>query len=150
MSEVTIANALETAMEAIAAFGTGDVVQNDYTIFDQWSGLSPYIIISTSDQFTSRQDTASDQTRWEIGLMLALEWNGWKTTLDSFRTHRQSIIDKLNSGNVRSAGGLEGVDIVEIRSLTPITPRYLPYVEDLQEADPLFLFQEMAVVAEEF
>lgn len=150
MSEVTIANALETAIETLAAFGAADVVQNDFEVFNLYAGNSPYVIISTADAFRSRMDSAADQTTWDIGLTLVVRWEGWKTALDNFRTHRQSILDKFNSGNVRSAGGTEAVDIHEVRSETPILPRYEPYVENLQEADPIFLFQDFTVICEEF
>jgi len=149
-TEAAVLTALETSIQTLAAFGATDVVINDYSIFDDYAGNSPYAILSISDTFSSRMDSPSDQNRWEIGLMLAVEWTGWKETLDSFGTHRQSIINLFNSGSVRSAGGIEALDISELRSISPILPRYMPYIENLEEATPLFLFQEMVVVAEEW
>ena len=149
-TEAAVLTALETSLQTLSAFGATDVVIDDYAIFDDYAGNSPYVILSISDTFNSRMDTASDQNRWELGLMLALEWTGWKATLDTFGTRRQEIIDLFNSGSVRSAGGIEALDISEIRSNGPILPRFPPYVENLQEATPLFLFQEMIVIAEEF
>jgi len=149
-AEATVLTALETSIQTLAAFGETDVVINDYAIFDEWAGNSPYVILSISDEFASRMDTSADQNQWKIGLLLALEWTGWKATLDSFGTHRQNIINLFNSGSVRSAGGIEAFDISELRSNGPILPRFPPYVENLQEATPLFLFQEMIVVAEEW
>ena len=149
-AEATVLTALETSIKTLAAFNDTNVVINDWSIFDDYVGNSPYVILSISDTFGSRMDTASDQTNWEPGLLLALEWTGWKATLDSFGTHRQNIINLFNSGSVRSAGGIEAFDISELRSNGPILPRFPPYVENLQEATPLFLFQEMIVVAEEW
>ena len=149
-TEAVVLAALETSIQTLEAFNATDVVINDYAIFDDYAGNSPYVILTIADTFGSRMDTASDQNRWNIGLMLALEWQGGKTTLDSFGTHRQSIVDLFNTGSARSAGGIEGLDISEIRSDGPILPRFMPYVEDLREATPLFLFQEMIVVTEEF
>ena len=148
--EATVLAAFQTSIQTLEAFEDADVVINDWSIFDEYAGNSPYVILSLADTFVSRMDTASDQNRWDIGLMLALEFKGWKATLDSFGTHRQSIIDLFNTGSARSAGGIEGLDIPEIRSDGPVLPRFPPYVEDLREATPLFLFQEMIVVTEEF
>lgn len=148
MSEVTAANALETAIERLDSFSASQVVQNDYSIFDAYVGNSPYVIISTADSFRNRMDSAVAQARWEIGLMLAVEWTGWGDSLTNFRTYRQEILDGLNADGIRTPEA--GMDITEIRSLTGIVPRKEPYVENPQESDPIFIFQDMAVVVEEF
>lgn len=149
-TEAAILSGLQTEFQGLSAFSNADVVINDFSVYDQWRGLSPYIIISAADDFSGRQDTKASQTRWEIGVTLVVEWDGWKSALDNFVTHRQSIIDKVNSDNARTAGGLEGVDLSEIRSTSPILPWMYPYQENQVEASPVFIFQDMAVTAQEF
>lgn len=149
MSEKSVMEALETDLEELANFAVGDVVINDYGVFDQWVGLSPYLILSTSDTFSSRMDTSVAQTRWSLGLTLVVQFVDWATTLTAFRDHRQDILDLLNSGDKRVAGQAS-VDIGEIRSASPILPWHGQYVEDRSQAHPIFLFQDWELDVEEF
>lgn len=150
MSELAIQTALQTAFKAMDEFADADVLINDWTVLDQSVLKAPYVIISDADTFRSRQDTSTPNTTWEIVVTLLENFEDWTTALDNVRTRRQAIIDKVNTGDTRSAGGLEGTSIDEIRSGTPITPRYDTYVENISEAEPIYLFQDLILVCEEF
>ncbi len=150
MSELAIQQGLQTLIQAMSEFENVDVVLNDYTVLDQWVGKAPYVIISNADTFVSRQDVVTPETRWEIVITLVEFFEDWETTLNSIRTRRQALIDEINSDGGRSAGGLEAVDISELRSSTPITPRFPTYVENTSEMEPVYLFQDIIAVCEEF
>lgn len=152
MSEATIQAGIKTALQAMDEFSDADIVINDWTIFDQYVGRAPYVIIGTSDDFESRQDTQTPNTNWNITLTLVEAFTEWKKSIDDLQIRRQAIIDKINSTNIRSAGGLEAVNIDEIRNASPILPRYDPYIPDeqLAEATPQFIYQDLVLVCEEF
>lgn len=149
-TEAQIMSGLETAIEELTNFDTGDVVINDFRVYDQWVGLSPYFILSNSDEFDLRRDSSERQDRWSIGGTLVVQWEGWKTALDNFRTHREDIVAKLWADDHSTAGGLAGVTIQGIRSSSPILPWNPNYVENAQEMAPVFIFQDWIIEAETF
>ena len=150
MSEVTLLEALQTTIRALDAFTDVDVVINDFSVFDQDTGKAPYAIIGLSDEFRSRQDAPSSEDHWAPTVTLVERYTDWKTTLDNLVTRRQAIIDAMNSGSARSAGGLAGYDIHEVRSGSPVLPRYPEYTENTAEADPIFLYQDIIIDCTEF
>ena len=150
MTELAIQTALQTIIKNMDEFKDASVLINDWTMLDQSVLKAPYVVISDADTFRSRQDVMTPETTWEVVVTLIENFLDWETALNNIRTRRQAIIDKINSGDSRSAGGLEGVSIDEIRSGTPITPRYDTYVEDITEAEPIYLFQDLILVCEEF
>lgn len=141
---------LQGAAQELAILSDADVVINDFSVFDQWVGLSPYLIIGSSDQFEARRDSSAAQTTWTIGATLIEQFVDWKTSLDNLRDHRQLIINKWNADDHRTAGGLSGVDVRVIRSETPILPWFYPYQENTQETFPVFLYQDWGIDVEEF
>lgn len=149
MTELAIAQAFQSSFQGLSIFADADVVINDFSVYDQWIGKSPYLILSTSDTFESRQDTKAAQTRWDLGATLVVLWEGWKTALDNLMSYRQDCIDLVNSGSVRVAGA-SGVDVPVIRSASKILPWFYPYQENDANAEPLFIFQEWIIESQEF
>lgn len=153
MSEATIAAGVQTMLQGMSEFANADVVINDWSILDQANVSAPYVIITTADDFDSRQDVRTPQTRWQIKLTLLENFTDWDTTYNNLQTRRQAIVDKLNTGgDERSAGGLSGVDIQRIYALSPINPWYDPYIPDeqLPEALPSFIEQTIGLDCLEF
>jgi hypothetical protein len=103
MSEATIQLGIQAALRAMSEFEDADIVINDWSVLDQSSSAAPYVIIENADDFTSRQDTVTPVTRWEIPLTLIERFDDWQPALDNLRTRRQAIIDKINSDDIRSA-----------------------------------------------
>jgi hypothetical protein len=152
MSELTIQQGFQTAIRAMSEFANADVVINDWRILDASVMNGPWVIIENSDAFDSRQDTVEPETTWNIPINLMEPFTEWQTTLNNLRARRQAIIDKINSGNSRSAGGLEGTTVDRIRNDGDIMPVYDPYVSEAtrHEAMPIFLTQRIVLEATEF
>lgn len=154
MSEATILSGLKTALLSMEEFASGEVVIDDWDLITKGeTQASPFVILETSNEFVSRQDTQTPDTIWQIVLFLLVEYDGrWETSKAAFRTARQAIIDKINTSSVRSAGGLAGVTIDEVRSNGPIGYYFEPQLDpdDIAYADPLYLVQEIILSAEEY
>ena len=154
MSEAAIAAGIKTTIQAMSEFADADVVDNDYGVMDGSMENAPYVIIGTSDDFISEQDTQDHNTVWDINITLIEAFVDWKATLGTIRTNRQAILDEYNSttSNARSAGGLEGVDINEIRSSGPLVPVYPNWIDPEMEADadPIYIMAPLIFVCEEF
>jgi len=152
MSEATIKTGLATAIRAMSEFATADVVLDDWSVLDLPSSNAPYAIIETSDDFVSRQDTMEPVTRWEIPITLIVEFVDWSSSMVELGTLRQALIDKINTDDIRSAGGLEGVTIDELRSSSPVTPMYDQYLsqEEASDSEPTYLGQRIVAISEEY
>jgi hypothetical protein len=152
MSELTIQQGIQAAIQAMDEFADGDVVINDWSVLDGETSNAPYVIITTADDFDSRQDTVTPNTRWDIMIYLVVRWLTWNDTLTDFRDYRQAIIDKINSGTGRSAGGIAAVSVNRIYNGSGIEPVYDPYLtpEQLPEAMPDFLQQLIVLETEEY
>ncbi len=153
MSELAVQQGLQTIIRNLAEFADTDVVINDWTILDGGVAGAPYIIIFTADTFRARQDTETRQTWWNVPVRMVEAFTDWTTTLNNFRARRQAILDAMNAtGTARAAGQSTAVTIDEIRSEGPITPYYDPYLaaEQLPEATPIYLYQDLIFVTEEF
>jgi hypothetical protein len=153
MSEILIQEGIQDVIQAMDEFSNADVVINDYAPFDFSSLEAPYVIIENSDEMESTQDGFSPNTTWNIQIILIERFIDWETTQNNFRTRRQAIIDEFNSeGNARSAGGLEATNIKSIRTGTPVLEWYDPMLAENQRTNalPVFLFQRLILVTEEF
>lgn len=152
MSEATIQSGIQTAIRAMAEFADADVVINDWGIMDQASSNAPYVLIENSDTFESKQQTVSANTVWELPITLIERFTDWDTTLNNLRTRRQAIIDAINTGDIRTAGGLEAVDISSVRNDGGISYIYDAYIDPTDEPNalPTFISQRILLVAEEF
>lgn len=150
ITEAQIQSGLQTAIQAMDEFADADVVINDWGVLDKSSSNAPYVIITSADVFDSMQDTVSPQNTWDIQAALVERFTTWKATLDNLTTRRQAIIDKINTTNVRTAGGLTGVNIRRVRNRSDIEPYYDPYVQDIGEAIPIYLIQTIVLETETF
>lgn len=152
MSEYTIQQGIQAAIQAMSEFDNADVTINDWTVLDQPNEGAPYVIIESSDDFASTQDTVTPETTWFIPVTLYEYFTEWSTALNNLRTRRQAIIDKINSGNQRSAGGLAGTSVRSVRSGGPIGYVYDRYIAEDQVADamPIFLSQQIIFEVLEF
>lgn len=152
MSEATIQSGIQAAIQAMSEFADADVVINDYRFKDQPTANAPYVLIENSDDFTSDQDASTPQNTWFVPVTLFERFSDWKETYDNFRTRRQAILDKINSGSVRTAGGLSGTNVRRVRndgSISYVYQKYLP-PEQEQFATPMFIAQRMILETEEF
>lgn len=152
MSEKLIQEGLQSIIQGMSEFASGDVVINDWGVMDGAVENAPYVIVETARDFESRQDGQSAVTRWEIGLVLVEAFTDWKETLDNLRDRRQALLDEFNAGDNRSANGLSGVTVDRIMSASTIKEYYSRYLSEEQrkEAHPVYLFQRMTAVCEEF
>jgi hypothetical protein len=152
VSESSIRSGIATAIKAMTEFADTDVVINDWSVLDKPAINAPYVIIETSDNFDSRQDTMTPNTTWQIPIILVEKFTKWSTTLTNLSTRRQAIIDKINSGTVRSAGGLDGVTIDRVYNDGDIIEFYRKFQdpEKSQNALPVFLMQRIILEAEEY
>ena len=153
MSELLIAQGLQTIIRAMSEFADADVTINGWDILDQTVLSAPYVIISTADAVDSRRDVTTANTKWEISVTLFENFTDWQTTLNNFRARRQALIDEFNEvGTNRSAGGLAATAIDRIRSEGRIDPYYNPYLDEemRMEAMPIFLYQRLLFSVEEY
>lgn len=153
MSETDVINGLETIFQEIEYFGEGDITIDDFSILDGPVSRAPYLIIETADEFVSIQGTVSESTSWEISVMLYVRFTNWKESKKELRTVRQALIDKANAlAGERSARLTTPVTINTIRQGSPILEYYSPYLstEELRDALPLYLVQQLIFVAEEY
>ena len=145
MSEKAIQEGLQDIFQGMDEFAEDDVVINDWSILDQSMSEAPYVLISNTDDPDFKQPTVKFETVWNIRVILFQRFVNWKTTYDGFRDNRQAIMDAMNTtGTNRSAGGISGVDVMTIRTATPVIPWFDPDIapEDVIMADPFFIFQE--------
>ena len=110
------------------------------------------MLIENSDDFNAEQDTQEPVTVWSIPVNLIEAFSDWDTTLNNFRTRRQAIIDKINSGTVRSAGGLDATNVRRVYNDGPIYHIEDKSLSDEQarEALPVFIGQRIILETEEF
>ncbi len=152
-TEKQLQEAIQTTIQALDFFDDLDVVINDWEILDQPSQQAPYVVIQNSDEFTARQDTATQTTRYTIKgwLVVELASRSWKDAYDELRDVRQAIGDAF-VGSARSAGGLAGVMITAVHSLSDIGFIYAQGVDpEIQpDAIPQFLTQMLGFDVEQF
>ena len=150
-TETAIHSALQTAVQGMTEFANVDVLINDFTIFDKAISGAPFFIISTADDFEARQDTMTPNGSWRVRGTLLEEFTGWKATMDNLRDDRQAIIDMMNTGANRTLS-IEGLDCPSIINDSPITAWFDPMVraEEIAEATPIYLFQDMLFEFREF
>lgn len=146
-TEKQIQEGIQDSIQAIARFDADSVQINKDIFLDGPLDLSPFFNIIPSDEFTIRQDTITETGRYDVTGILYVAWDDWETAQTNFRDARQDIIDKFGEvGTARSAGGIDGVNIVEIRSEGPITG--VSYADDPNQTFPVYLMQALVFVVE--
>lgn len=156
ITELQVMSGLQTILQAMSEFEDAEVTINDWAVLDGEMGGSGryarYAILRTSDDIRARQDVYDANTGWNVLVGLYVEFEDWDTSFTNFRTLRQAVVDKMNTGNSRSAGGLEAFSIDEIRNQGPITPYYPPTVAiaDRPFSTPDYLMQWLVFDSTEF
>lgn len=153
MTEATIQAGIQDVIQSMIEFANADVVINDWGILDQSSSDAPYVLITSADNFTSRQDVTTAETTYEIPVMLIERFTDWKETYDNLTTRRDAILTKFNAvGTARSADGLTATTVDVIRPAGEITQLYDSYLspEELAEALPTFIAQTLIFEVTEF
>jgi hypothetical protein len=153
VTELQVQQGLQTLIRELGAYASADVVINDWSIFDQWVGQAPYVIIQNAHDVNYQKRSSAEQRRYTTLITLVEQFEDWETTYNAFRASREALINQIDSDNNRTANGLDGMDIVEIRNTTPILPKYPNHVmdqEDLSGVEPEFLFQTLGVQWETF
>lgn len=151
-TELEIQTAVQTCILTIDSYSAGDVVINDWSIFDQQTILSPYVMIGNCS-FPIINYSGQSHI-WTIPIVLAVSFQKtWKLTEDAIRDYRQEIITLFETDPYRSLNLSSDDSMVDIRQLTSQTDFlnwYDPALtqEQIKDATPLFLFQEMQMTLE--
>jgi len=153
-TEIAVIEGYQDIIQSLSSFADASVVINDWSVLDG-KGLedkSPFFIFEASEDFTSRQDTKTPNTIWQVPGYLMVYYTGMKETLDNLMSHRQEIVDGFNDDDHRSANGIEAVTCDVIRNITPLIYWYGEYVhpDDIEEAEPIFIGQGFVFETEEF
>ncbi len=154
VSEQTIQEAFQTALQALVDFADASVTINDWSVLDGATENAPYVIIENSDDWDALQETVTGVDNWHIPFTLAVKLasDTWETALNNFRDTRQNIITAFRTGNARSAFGQAGVYIPRLRPDGPVGYIYSPDVDPEQQpyATPLFISQRIVAEVLEF
>ena len=145
-TEKAIQEGIQGVVRGISAFEVESVQINNDIFLDGPLTASPFINILDADNFSIRQDTVTPTGFYETPAIFYVEWTDWQTAQDGLRDHRQSIIDKFSEvGTARSAGGIDGVNIEEIRADGPVTA--VTYSGE-ELALPVYLMQSLIFVVQ--
>lgn len=155
-TEKQLQEGIQTVLQAVSRFEAEDVTINDWDVLDRPGVQAPFVIIINEDEFDSRMDTTDTQESETVKAWL-LVWLGartWKEAYDDLRDTRQAIKDAFNTigSTARSAGGLEGVNIRRLRSLSEIGYIYAQGVDPEEQVDatPEYLAQMLGFDVEQF
>lgn len=150
MSETTIQAGMQTIFQSMAEFASADVVINDWGVLDEAITGAPYLIIENTDVFVSTQESPTGNAEWSIPVILFEAFDTWPTTLNNLRNRRDAIIVKFNEvGTARAAGGIEAVNIHTITADGPPDYLYDNYNQEINEAEPAFVFQRLLFLVNE-
>src|SRR3990172_3587395 len=146
VSEQTIQEAFQSALQALSRFEDSDIVINNFEVLAQSPDTAPYVIIENSDDWESLQETVTvtNNSRLPFTLVVKLAADTWTVAMNNFRDTRQAIKDAF-TGSGRSAFGQDGVYVQRIRPDGPIGYIYSPDVDPDQQpyATPLFVSQRI-------
>ena len=153
-TEKQIQTAIRNCLLTLDSYSGVDVVINDWSIFDQPTAYSPYVIIGNCimPSISYRNDTHY----WSFPLILAVAFGKtYKDTEDDIRDYRQEIItlfrtDPYQQLQLATAG--EGIEVISMDAKTHFMPWYDPALsnDEVKHATPLFVFQELALNVENF
>ena len=155
-TEKQLQEAAQTCLLTLDSYDGGDVVINDWTIFDQQITFSPYVIIGNCP--LPNIDYRTDEHVWQIPLILAVAFQKtWEETENQCRDYRQEIITLFRTDPYQQLGlstADEGLEIQRIVPNTAFLPWYDPMLSDEQlqtrSTTPLFLYQELGLVVRNY
>lgn len=151
MSELSVAQSLQTLLRTTTisterVFSDSDVTINNWSVLDGSFANAPYIVIETSEEFDSRQDTYTPNTRWQMPVYLVIHYTSRDQAHNDIMTIRQAIIDKLNSGGRTG----NGITIDRIYSSGGFIEIYDKYIPENEIVDPDYIAQTIMFDVEEF
>lgn len=153
-TEEQLQEGIKTSILSLSAFKKGDVVINDWTIFDQQISKSPYVIIGncSNPEISYR----AEEHIWPIPMVIAIGFGKtWQVTENEMRDRRQDIITLFETDPYQQLGLSAANEGLEVENISPIT-EFLPWYDPaLSEADrrgayPLFIFQELALTVRNY
>lgn len=151
-TEKQLQEAIQTCILTLDTYEGGDVVINDWTIFDQQVAFSPYVIIGNCS--IPEIDYRNDTHKWTIPLVVAVAFGKtWEITENQVRDYRQEIITLFRTDPYQQLGLSAADEGLELQSFTPHTgvlPWYDPHISNeqlqIRTTIPLFLYQEWGLV----
>ena len=152
MSEANLQVMMQTELLRITGtFSSGDVVINDWSILDGPNANAPYVNIQSSDTVSVENIQQEEPlTRYTIPFTVVVKFDDWDTARAALQTVRQTVIDWLkDTASFQDANGRLAWGLRSIRSLEPVSEIYDKYVENTEEALPVFLAHKLGAVVEE-
>ena len=124
VTEQSLQEGLQAQIQSLTAFSNQRVEINDYGLLDEKRTVERIFIIENSDSPEALQVTGDrGYGSFTIPGTMAVRFDDWKNTLDSFRDTRQEIFNLFN--NTTGARSL-GLDSVSVDSVTTAgAPNYL-------------------------
>jgi len=141
MSYSTVEAAVQTLLQALAAFASADVTRGNYQVLD--SGGDPYVVLTPGPFASGRTgDWAQVGYDWEVNGELFVRYVGDGSEWTNLETYRQSVVDCI--GAYPTLNGVSGVtdamvtmgrDVLAIRPENSQTPEWLvqPFVVRVHE-----------------
>lgn len=145
MSECDVQAELKRELCDSGQFQLESVVIDDWSIYDRPYGASPFALIVTSEEFTSRQDTHAVVTTWNIPVWVIVSFDDWPTSMERLRDTRQGIIDHFNQEGTQRSLNMSNTTVDVIRSGTGIVEYYAAYqgADRQPDAIPQYLTQQI-------
>jgi len=142
-TEKQVEEGMRDSFLEISEYFDGDsVLINEAIFLDKSIQYMPAVNILTSDEFTIIQDAPTAELSYPKPVLLYVAFVDWKVSRDQFRDVRQAVFDKYNEvGTARSAGGLDGVTIDNIRNVSNIIG--MGYAGEPAPVQPVYLVQEL-------
>ncbi len=146
--------ALQTICQAADIFEPADVTLLDWDYTNKPKERSPWLVIDAPEEWSSRQDTASESNGMGLPAYLVVAFDkDWPTTMQALIEAIDSLLAHFNdnSTNRRSLGGRSGTNLEEIRTAEPWYPDYESQ-EDAQDplAVPMYVVQPIIFEVVEF
>lgn len=152
MSEATLqADLKREILQLTHLFGEADVVIDDWSILDGGNANAPYVIIVSSDTLeVTRIQTDDKLTSWTIPFYIIVKFDDWDSARSSLGATRQGVLDHLKAteGYLDASGRLAW-GLRSIRALEPVSEIYDRFIENPEEALPVFLAHKLGAVVEE-
>lgn len=145
---------IQSVLQDIPEFVDASVTINDWSRSDLSGDYGPMAVITNADLFTSRQDTQTPVTTWQIRVELWVRNTPHQAdSLNKLRDMRQAIVDQFNLLAGQRAGPAgESITVDVIESDGPISAAYDVYQtpSDMQQAIPVWWMQAIRLTVEEY
>lgn len=96
MSYVTAENALETILQGVTGFSSANIKKGDYRVLG--AGLDKALVMQPGPFTRENLSPGRVNNSWTINLELFIAFTGEVSTIATdIRTHRQNVIDKIDT-----------------------------------------------------